>query len=228
MNYQSPELYEMTLDGALLRQFTTAQQPSVTSHDIAIDCDNHVYVLDGSGAGSRQVVRVRSRRKTAVCARSGRAGNGGGDQPAGPEQDAVHGQLRRRADRVRVSTRARRPPRRSAAAAGAAAALSARRTGHRHHQRSRTVSTGRCTARNSAFFVYAGDKPEFLLSLPGKGGTLWLGIATAGNAAADQAEGDLAATARQMAVRRGPDCDPISCWRDALRNLRLRSWSRVG
>ena len=33
---------------------------------------------------------------------------------------------------------------------------------------------------NSAFFVYAGDKPEILLSLPGKGGTLWLGIVAAG------------------------------------------------
>ena len=55
MNYESPELYEMTIEGALLRQFTTAQQPSVTSHDIAVDCDDHVYVLDGSAAGSRHV-----------------------------------------------------------------------------------------------------------------------------------------------------------------------------
>ena len=29
---------------------------------------------------------------------------------------------------------------------------------------------------NSAFFVYAGDLPEFMMSLPGKGGTLWLGL----------------------------------------------------
>ncbi|MFA6240213.1 MAG: DUF4450 domain-containing protein [Candidatus Hydrogenedentales bacterium] len=29
---------------------------------------------------------------------------------------------------------------------------------------------------NTIFFVYAGDLPEFLLSLPGKGGTMWLGI----------------------------------------------------
>jgi len=30
---------------------------------------------------------------------------------------------------------------------------------------------------NTAFFIYAGDLPEVLLALPGKGGTLWLGIA---------------------------------------------------
>jgi hypothetical protein len=30
---------------------------------------------------------------------------------------------------------------------------------------------------NTAFFIYASDVPEFLLSLPGKGGTMWLGIA---------------------------------------------------
>jgi len=30
--------------------------------------------------------------------------------------------------------------------------------------------------RHSAFFVYASDVPEMMLSLPGKGGTLWLGI----------------------------------------------------
>ena len=30
---------------------------------------------------------------------------------------------------------------------------------------------------STAFFVYASDVPEMLLSLPGKGGTLWLGIA---------------------------------------------------
>ncbi len=33
---------------------------------------------------------------------------------------------------------------------------------------------------NSIFFTYAGDLPEILLSLPGKGGTLRLGIASAG------------------------------------------------
>ena len=55
MNYQSPDVYEMSLDGKLLRRFTTAQQPSVTSHDIAIDCDNHVYVLEGLGGGSRRL-----------------------------------------------------------------------------------------------------------------------------------------------------------------------------
>ena len=31
---------------------------------------------------------------------------------------------------------------------------------------------------HSAFYVYAGDKPEFMMSLPGKGGTLWLGMMT--------------------------------------------------
>ncbi len=35
---------------------------------------------------------------------------------------------------------------------------------------------------NTAFYVYAGDRPEFMLSLPGKGGTLWFGL-IAGEAA---------------------------------------------
>lgn len=45
----------------------------------------------------------------------------------------------------------------------------------RHAIRQAMAST---TCHLDAFFVYAGDKPEILLSLPGKGGTLWLGIAT--------------------------------------------------
>ena len=56
MNYQSPVLYEMSLDGQLLRQFRTAQQSSATSHDIAIDCDGHLYVLDGAGGGSQTML----------------------------------------------------------------------------------------------------------------------------------------------------------------------------
>jgi hypothetical protein len=31
---------------------------------------------------------------------------------------------------------------------------------------------------NTPFFIYGGDRPEVLLSLPGKGGTLWMGILT--------------------------------------------------
>ena len=56
MNYQSPELYEMTLDGKLLRRFATAQRVSPTSHDIASDGDGHLYVLDGATAGSRTLL----------------------------------------------------------------------------------------------------------------------------------------------------------------------------
>ena len=176
MNYESPELYEMTLDGKLLRQFTTAQQPSVTSHDIAIDCDNHIYVLEGLGAGSRKLFEYAPDGTLVRHAPVGGAGHGRGDQSARQRQDALHAQLRRRADRVRVPACA------WAIRSDGPLPRLVRPLRYRPEEQDIVITNGQnrfnrpLYGTNSAFFVYAGDKPEFLLSLPGKGGTLWLGI----------------------------------------------------
>ena len=192
MNYESPEVYELTLDGTLLRQFTTAQQPSVTSHDIAIDCDSHIYVLEGLGSGSRKLfeyapdgtlvrthvlavpatgVAINPQDKDKTLYTLSFAGEpivyeyqlALGDAPQGPLPRLV------------------RPLR------------------YRPEEQDIVITNGPnrfnrpLYGTNSAFFVYAGDKPEFLLSLPGKGGTLWLGIVTAGEDTANEADGNLAA-----------------------------------
>ncbi len=193
MNYESPELYEMTIEGALLRQFTTAQQPSVTSHDIAVDCDNHVYVLDGSGAGSRHVFEYAPDGKLLCAHALAVPATAVAISPQDPsktlytvsfadEPIVYEYQLAQGNPREGPLPRLVRPLR------------------YQPAEQDIVITNGPYRfnrplyGSNSAFFVYAGDKPEFLLSLPGKGGTLWLGIATAGNAAADQADGDLAAT----------------------------------
>ncbi len=175
MNYQSPIVYEMAMDGTLLRQFTSAQQSSVTSHDIAIDRDNHVYVLEGLGAGSLQMfeyspsgellrthqlavpataiaIDPRDRDKTLYTV------NFAGDSVVYEYQLAT-----------------------GEPSAGALPRL-VQPLRYRPEEEDIVVTNGPYRfnrplyGTNSAFFVYAGDKPEILLSLPGKGGTLWLGI----------------------------------------------------
>jgi len=193
MNYESPELFEMTRDGVLLRQFTTAQQPSVTSHDIAIDCDNHIYVLEGLGPGSHKLFEYAPdgtlvRTHTLAVPATGVAIDPHdthktlytlsfagepmvyeytlelGPAPSGPLPKFVR-PLRYRPDGPDIAI---------------------------------TDGANRFNrplyGTHSAFFVYAGDKPEFLMSLPGKGGTLWLGIIAGADPGGDQSGADLPAT----------------------------------
>lgn len=177
MNYQSPVLYEMNLDGQLLRQFTTGQQSSATSHDFTIDGDGHLYVLEGAGAGSRKLFEytpdgtlVRTHLlavpATAVAIdpqdkdKTLYAVSFAGD-PVVYEYRLALGE-----PRDGPLPRLVRPLR------------------YRPEANEIVITNGQYRfnrplyGTNSAFFVYAGDKPEILLSLPGKGGTLWLGILT--------------------------------------------------
>ena len=175
MNYESPELYEMTLDGTLLRQFTTAQQPSVTSHDIAIDCDNHIYVLEGLGAGSRKLFEYAPdgtllRTHALAVPATGVAINPQDKEKTlytlsfAGEPIVYEYKLALGDPHDGPLPRLVRPLR------------------YQPDEKDIVITNGQnrfnrpLYGTNSAFFVYAGDKPEFLLSLPGKGGTLWLGI----------------------------------------------------
>lgn len=178
MNHQSPVVFEMDLEGRLLRQFTTAQQSSPTSHDIAVDCDGHIYVLEGIGGGSKSLLEyspdgklIRTHRlavpATAVAIDSNDRQKAlytvsfAGDPvvyeyrlaPGEPEP----GQLSRLVRPMRY-----RPE-------GAEFVIE---NGANRFNRPLYGS-------NTAMYVHAGDLPEIMLSLPGKGGTLWLGIIAA-------------------------------------------------
>ncbi|MHB8862454.1 MAG: DUF4450 domain-containing protein [Pirellulaceae bacterium] len=191
MNYESPVLYELTLDGQLLRQFDTAQQLSVTSHDIAIDCDNHIYVLEGLGSGSRKLFEYAPdgtllRTHSLAVPATGVAIDpqdqnktlytlSFAGEPIVYEYERALG-----VPRDGPLPRLMRPLR------------------YRPEGQDIVITNGAnrfnrpLYGTHSAFFAYAGDKPEVMLSLPGKGGTLWLGIVAAG---ADQGTGELPATA---------------------------------
>lgn len=177
MNYQSPVLYEMTLDGKLLRQFTTAQQPSATSHDIAIDGDNHVYVLEGAGGGSRklfeyspagQLLRTHNLAVPATAIAINPQDKDKTLYTVSFAGDSTVYEYRLAAGEPRDGPLPRlvRPLR------------------YRPEDGDIVITNGEnrfnrpLYGTNSAFFVCAGDKPEVLLSLPGKGGTLWVGIAS--------------------------------------------------
>ena len=177
MNYQSPVLYEMRLDGQLLRQFTTDQQSSATSHDFTIDGDGHLYVLEGAGAGSRKLFEYTPDGKLARTHVLAVPATAVAIDPQDKDKtlyavsfagDPVVYEYRRAFGEPRDGPLPRlvRPLR------------------YRPEGNEIVITNGQnrfnrpLYGTNSAFFVYAGDKPEILLSLPGKGGTLWLGILT--------------------------------------------------
>jgi hypothetical protein len=175
MNYQSPVLYEMDLDGRLLRRFTTAQKPSDTSQGITADCQGHLYVLAGMDDGGRTLLeylpdgKLWRTHRLAVGATSVAIDpkdpaktlftlTFAGDPvvyeyrlaPGGPQEGAI----------PRLARPLRYHP--------DGGDIVIRNGGNRFNRP--------LYGTNTPFFVYAGDLPEILLSLPGKGGTLWLGL----------------------------------------------------
>jgi len=179
MNYQSPVVFQMDLEGRLLGQITTAQVSSPTSHDMAVDCDGHLYVLEGSAGGSRSLLEYSPDGKllethtlavptTAVAIDPNDAEKTlytcsfAGD-PVVYEYRRVPGEPERGPLPRLIRPMRYRPE-------GTDFVIE-----NGEHRFNRPLY-----GSNTAFFVHAGDLPEVLLSLPGKGGTLWLGIVADG------------------------------------------------
>ncbi len=175
MNYQSPILYQMDLEGRLLRQFTTAQQSSPTSHDIAIDCDGHLYVLEGLGGGSKNLMEYSPDGELLCTHRLAVPATAVAIDPNDPQKTLYT--LSFASDPVVYEYR--RAP--GEPELGPVPKL-ARLMRYRPDGMDFVIENGEhrfnrpLYGSNTAFFVHAGDLPEVLLSLPGKGGTLWLGI----------------------------------------------------
>lgn len=175
MNYQSPVLYEMDLDGRLLRQFKTAQQSSATSHDIAIDCDGHLYVLDGGGGGSQTLFEYQPDGK---LLRTHRLAVKATAVAIDPKDKAKTLYTVSFADDPIVYEYRLGP---GEPKEGPLPRL-ARQRRYRPDGPDIVIENGGnrfnrpLYGSNTAFFIYAGDLPEILMSLPGKGGVLWLGL----------------------------------------------------
>ena len=178
MNYQSPVLYEMTLDGKLLRQFTTAQQPSrnVARHRQSTATTTSTCWT----AAATAAARCSSTRPTGSSLRTHRLAVPATAVAIDPQdKDKTLYTVSFAGDPVVYEYRlAPGEP-----SDGPLPRL-ARPLRYRPEDGDIVITNGEhrfnrpLYGTNSAFFVYAGDKPEILLSLPGKGGTLWLGIAT--------------------------------------------------
>lgn len=175
MNYQSPLVYEMSLDGRLLRQFKTAQQPSATSHDMAMDCEGHLYVLDGAGGGSQTLLEylpdgklVRTHRLAAKATAVAIDPNDRAKTlyTVSFAQDPIVYEYVRGPSEPKEGPLPRLARQRRYRPEGPDIVIE--NGGNRFNRP--------LYGSNTAFFVYAGDLPEILLSLPGKGGVLWLGI----------------------------------------------------
>lgn len=175
MNYQSAVLYEMDLDGRLVRQFLTAQQPSATSHDIAIDCDGHLYVLDGSGGGSQTLLEYLPEGKLLGTHRLAAKATAVAIDPNDRAKtlytvsfagDPIVYQYALAPGEPQQSALPRLGPQRRYRPDGPDIVIE--NGGNRFNRP--------LYGSHSAFFVYAGDLPELAMSLPGKGGVLWLGL----------------------------------------------------
>ncbi|MCR4414457.1 MAG: DUF4450 domain-containing protein, partial [Thermoguttaceae bacterium] len=177
MNYQSSVIYEMDLEGRLLRQFSTAQRSTPTSHDIAVDCDGHLYVLDGAGEGSETLLEYlpdgRLLRAHRLAARATAVAIDPKDKAKTLYTVSFTGEPVVYEYRLAWGEPQRGPLPRLA-----------RQLRYRPEGPDIVIENGGnrfnrpLYGSNTAFFVYAGDLPEFLLCLPGKGGTLRLGIAS--------------------------------------------------
>ena len=177
MNYQSPVLYEMDLQGRLLRKFTTAQRASSSSNTISMDCDGHLYVIQGWQHDSRTVFEyspdgaLLRTHTLAVPATSvaldpnDRAKTLYAVSFPGDTTVYEYRLAPGRPEETPVPKLARSPRYRPD---GCEIAIE-----NGPHRFNRPLY-----GSNTAFYVHAGDKPEFMLSLPGKGGTLQFGIAS--------------------------------------------------
>ena len=181
MNGESPVVFEMDLEGKLLRKFTAAQGKSSSSRAIALDCDGHLYVLDGTPGRNKNMLEYAPdgtlirRHYLAVPATS--MAIDPGDRSKKLYTTDFSGDLT-----VYEYCLAPGEPH------GEQLPKLARPMRYRPEGREFVITNGThrfnrpLYGSNTAFFVHGGDLPEFLLSLPGKGGTLRLGIAAADTA----------------------------------------------
>lgn len=175
MNYQSPVLYEMSLDGRLLRQFHTSQKPSPTSHDITVDCDGHLYVLDGGGGGSETLLEYLPEGKLVRTHRLAVKATAAAIDPKDRAKtlytvsfagDPIVYEYRLGPGKPKEGPLPRLARQRRYRPEGPDIVIE--NGGNRFNRP--------LYGSNTAFFIYAGDLPEILMSLPGKGGVLWLGL----------------------------------------------------
>ncbi|MFH1924082.1 MAG: DUF4450 domain-containing protein [Planctomycetota bacterium] len=175
MNHQSPVLYEMDLEGRLLRQFPTAQQSSPTSTDIALDCDGHLYVLGGEGGGGTTLLEYSPDGEPVRTHGLAVSATAVAIDPNDSEKTLYT--LSFAGDPVvyeyRLAPGEPEPGR---------LPRLVRPMRYRPEGTDFIIENGEnrfnrpLYGSNTAFFVHGGDLPEIMLSLPGKGGTLWLGI----------------------------------------------------
>jgi len=206
MNHESPILYEIDLQGRILRRFTTAQTKSSTSRDIAIDCDGHLYVLAGSGGQFTDLLEYAPDGKLLRTHRLAVSATAVAVSPNDPSKtlytvtfsgDPIVYEYRLAPGEPVETTlpRLARPPR------------------YRPEGSQFVITNGThrfnrpLYGSNTAFFIHSGDLPEVMLSLPGKGGTLWLGL-VAGEAskwlpAADQVVARYLGGAMRYEIRDG-------------------------
>lgn len=177
MNYPSPILYQMDWEGRLLSQFTTAQQNPLTSNDIAIDCDGHLYVLEGLGKGSKSLLEYLPDGKLVRKHVLALPATSVAIDPTDSEKtfytvcftdDPIVYAYRLAPGEPELSK---------------IPELKLLQPMRYHPEGSDfVIENGEYRfnrplyGSNSAFYIHSGDLPEIMLSLPGKGGTLWLGI----------------------------------------------------
>ena len=177
MNHQSPDVYEMDLDGRLLRRFTSAQRPSSSSCDIAVDGDGHLYVIAGVDEENPAVLEYAPDGRLVGTHRLATRATAVAIDPKDPKKTLYTVSFQGQPIVYSYGLSAEEPQSRGLP----------KLPRSRRYQPDGTdfvISNGErrfnrpLYGSNTAFFVHSGDLPEFLLSLPGKGGTLRLGLAT--------------------------------------------------
>lgn len=178
MNYQSPEIYEMDLEGRLLRRFTTTQQSSLTSCDIAVDGDGHLYVIASVHEANPAVLEYDAEGRLIRTHRLATGATAVAIDPKDPNKTLYTVSFQGQPIVYAYGLRDKEPR------SGGLPKLPRRRR-YQPEGTDFTITNGErrfnrpLYGSNTAFYVHGGDLPEFLLSLPGKGGTLRLGLATA-------------------------------------------------
>ncbi|MBC8876271.1 MAG: DUF4450 domain-containing protein [Planctomycetes bacterium] len=177
MNYQSPDIYEMDLDGRLLRRFASAQRSSSSSCDIAVDGDGHLYVIASVDEQNPAVLEYAPDGHLIGTHRLAASATSVAIDPKDPKKTLYTASFQGQPIVYAYGLSAEEPKSRELPKLPRSRRYQPDGTdfvitnGERRFNRPLYGS-------NTAFFVHGGDLPEFLLSLPGKGGTLRLGLAT--------------------------------------------------
>ena len=177
MNYQSPDIYEMDLDGRLLRRFTSAQRSSSSSCDIAVGGDGHLYVIASVAEKNPAVLEYTPDGRLIGTHRLATRATSVALDPKDPKKTLYTVSFQGQPIVYAYGLSAVEPKSR-------ALPKLPRSRHYQPHGTDFVITNGErrfnrpLYGSNTAFFVHGGDLPEFLLSLPGKGGTLRLGLAT--------------------------------------------------